>query len=85
MKAERDTKERVAEWKNVPGRIQETLHGLNDSDLDLRGGSEGWSIRETVHHVVEANLVASNMIIAALATDAYDFDWTWVNRWTLTS
>jgi hypothetical protein len=34
--------------------------------------------RDTVHHLLEANLVASNMIIAALGTDEYEFDWSWL-------
>lgn len=34
--------------------------------------------RATVHHLLEANLVASNMIIAALGTDEYEFDWAWL-------
>jgi|SRR5438270_3881505 len=33
---------------------------------------------ETVHHLLEANLVASNMILAALGTDKYQFDWSWL-------
>lgn len=33
---------------------------------------------ETVHHLLEANLVASNMILAALGTDSYEFDWAWL-------
>lgn len=36
------------------------------------------SERETVHHLLEANLVASNMILAALGTDGYEFDWSWL-------
>jgi len=79
MKRERDPKKPVAEWSKIPSRIRNSIRGLNESDLGLRGGSEGWSIRETVHHLVEANLVASNMIIAALATNGYNYDWTWVN------
>jgi hypothetical protein len=68
----------VEDWSGVPGSIRKAIRGLSERDLDLRGGDEGWSIRETVHHLVEANLIASNMIIAALAVDGYDFDWTWV-------
>jgi hypothetical protein len=34
--------------------------------------------RETMHHLLEANLVASNMILAALGTDEYLFDWAWL-------
>ncbi|HEV8435446.1 MAG TPA: hypothetical protein VGR95_18705 [Thermoanaerobaculia bacterium] len=40
---------------------------------------------ETVHHLLEANLVASNMILAALGTDNYYFDWSWLmpdEQWT---
>lgn len=79
MKKEPDIQEPLAEWNKIPSRIRNSVRGLSESELDLRGGSEGWSIRETVHHLVEANLVASNMIIAALATDGCDYDWTWVN------
>jgi len=68
----------VAEYVKVPARIRRSIRGLTDDDLDLRGGEEGWSIRETVHHIVEANLIASNMILAALAADGYAYDWTWV-------
>lgn len=32
----------------------------------------------TVHHLLEANLVASNMILAALGTHGYEFDWSWL-------
>jgi hypothetical protein len=69
----------LADYMNVPARVRRSIRGLSEDDLDLRGGSEGWSIRETVHHLVEANLIASNMIIAAIAADGYAFDWTWVN------
>lgn len=69
----------VAEWNRIPGRLRAAVRGLEERELDRRGGEEGWSIRETIHHLVEANLIASNMIIAALATDGYAFDWTWVN------
>jgi len=79
MKKEPDLQGPLAAWSKIPSRIRNSIRGLNERDLRLRGGSEGWSIRETVHHLVEANLVASNMIIAALATNGCDYDWTWVN------
>jgi len=71
-------------YLRLPSRIRAAIRGLEENELDLRGGSEGWSIRETVHHLVEANLIASNMILAALANDGQEFDWTWVHpnkRW----
>ena len=71
--------EAVDEWTRIPADIGESIRGLSETDLDRRGGSEGWSIREYVHHLVEANLVASTMVIAALANNGGEFDWTWVN------
>lgn len=71
--------EAVNEWAKIPVDIRKSIQRLSDADFDRRGGSEGWSIREYVHHLVEANLVASTMIIAALANSGGEFDWTWVN------
>ena len=59
--------EALQAWLMIPAEIEKALQGLPEEDLDLRGGPDGWSIRETVHHLVEANLVASNIVIAALA------------------
>jgi hypothetical protein len=66
-------------WGRIPTKIRNSISGLSESELDLKGGSDGWTIRENVHHLVEANLVAANMIVAALATDGGYFDWTWLN------
>ncbi len=65
-------------WSRIPGNIEKALERLPDEDLDLRGGPDGWSIRETVHHLVEANLVASNIMIAGLAKSGCVYDWSWV-------
>ena len=66
-------------WLELAETIGKAIDGLAESDLDLRGGVEGWSIRETVHHLVEANLIASNIMIAALAKSGCVYDWSWVN------
>jgi hypothetical protein len=79
MKKKLESREVLGAWNRVPRTIDNAIRGLKEKDLNLRGGSEGWSIRETVHHLVEANLVAANMIIAALTTNGYNYDWTWVN------
>src|SRR3972149_4560389 len=65
-------------WLAIPRQIEKAVQGLPDAALNLRGGTEAWSIRETVHHLVEANLVASNIIIAALAKSGCTYDWSWV-------
>jgi hypothetical protein len=69
----------VARWMAIPDRLRKVARGLSEARLDDRGGPDRMTIRETVHHLVEANLVASNIVIAALANSGSSFDWTWVN------
>ena len=65
-------------WLRVPDAIQEAIEVLTEDALDLTGGTNGWSIRENVHHLVEANLVASNIVVAALAQSGCTYDWSWM-------
>ena len=69
----------LSAWLATSESIRAAIEGLREEDLDLRGGNEGWSVRETVHHLVEANLIASNIMIAALAGSSTPYDWSWVN------
>ena len=69
----------VARWIAIPDQLRQVVRDLPSARLDARGGPDRMSIRETVHHLVEANLVASNIIIAALANSGSTYDWTWVN------
>lgn len=69
----------LRDWSAVPDAIEAVIRDLTEADLELRGGPEGWSIRETVHHLVEANLVAAGMLIAALGSSGSTFDWSWLN------
>ena len=68
----------VEEWSSIPNRIRKSIDGLTDTDLLVRGGSEGWSIAEYVHHVVEANLIAAHIVLAALGKPGYTYDWSWL-------
>jgi hypothetical protein len=70
--------EAITRWMAIPGQLRKVVRGLSDARLDVRAGPEAMSIRETVHHLVEASLVASNIIIAALAKCGCTYDWTWV-------
>jgi len=44
--------ELLAEYCQLPERLEEVIAGLEESDLDLRKGDE-WSIREYICHLVE--------------------------------
>jgi len=84
MKRAKKEQDALRAWTSIPRNIRKALAGLASRDLDLRGGSEGWSVREYVHHLVEANLVASNIVLAALGKPGCTYDWSWVTpdaRW----
>ena len=68
----------LAAWASIPRDIRRAIAGLSNRDLKARGGSEDWSIQEYAHHLVEANLVASNIILAALGSPGCTYDWSWV-------
>ena len=68
----------LREWASIPRKIRKAISGLSARDLSLRGGSDGRSIREHVHHLVEANLVASNIVLAALGKPGCKYDWSWL-------
>jgi hypothetical protein len=68
----------------LPDRLEATIAGLSESDLDLRG--QGWSIREYVHHTVEGELLWQVNLRAIIGTNgcAFPFQWYFVlsqNEW----
>jgi hypothetical protein len=77
--AKGDKPDVLTRWIAIPAQLRRVVRGLPNARLDARAGPDRMSIRETVHHLVEANLVASNIVIAALANSGSTYDWTWVN------
>ena len=69
----------LSDWLQVSRTLEIALDGLTEDDLNFRGGPDGWSIRETVHHVVESNLVACTIAIAAVGTGGCTYDCSWLN------
>ncbi len=68
----------VEEWSSLPDRIRRSIGGLSEVDLSIRGGSQEWSIAEYVHHLVEANLTVSHVVLAALGKPGCTYDWSWL-------
>ncbi len=66
------------DWCSIPKRIRRSIRGLNGKGLSTRGGSQGWSVAEYVHHLVEANFIASHVVLAALGKPGCVYDWSWV-------
>ena len=58
--------------------IQARVRGRSDRQLDGERNHNGMTLRETVHHVVEANVVAAGIVVAALGSPGCTFDWSWM-------
>jgi hypothetical protein len=54
-------------------RLRETLDGLADSALDQRAPDGGWSIRQIVHHLADAELTVLAAIRVALASPGVEY------------
>ena len=68
----------VTGWIGIPGLLRQAIGGLSEGELELRGEREGMSIRETVHHLAEANIVAASIMIAAIGKNGCTYDWSWL-------
>src|SRR5262245_47399354 len=79
MGDERVSVQPLSEWLQVSRSIEIALEGLTEDDLNLRGGSNGWSIRENAHQVVESNLGGCTIAIAAVGTGGCTYDCSWMN------
>jgi hypothetical protein len=56
--------------------VTAAVRGLGARQLDSKPGD--LSVRETVHHLVEAHVVASSIVIAALGGPGCTYDWSWM-------
>jgi hypothetical protein len=68
----------VDAWLRVPEVIEAAIAGLNDAEMDRSVKRGCMTPRETVHHLVEANIVAASMMIAALGASGAVYDWSWL-------
>ena len=75
MAAER--RDALEAWKSIVGLVREMVAGLSEEELDRRDGP-GMTVRETAHHIVEANVVAASIVVAALGSPGCVYDWSWM-------
>lgn len=73
-----DRQNALEAWKGIIERVHGLLEDCADEDLDQRCDSSSMSIRETVHHIVEANVVAASIVLAALGSPGCIYDWSWM-------
>ena len=65
-------------WSSIPALVRGLVAGLSDAELDRRTAGAPFSRRELVHHVVEANVVAASIVVAALGAAQPVYDWSWM-------
>ncbi len=68
----------IAAWKSIVALVRAHVDGRADAELDRRAAAPAMTLRETVHHVVEANVVAASIVIAALGSPGAVYDWSWM-------
>jgi hypothetical protein len=73
-----DEAETLAAWRAVPGTLTDVVRSLDDAQLDRRIEKTGMTVREQVHHLVEAQVVAASIAIAGLGMPGSTYDWSWM-------
>lgn len=65
----------LEEYALLPERLEAALAGLSEYDLDRR--TDGWSIRQYVHHTVEGEMMWQMFLRAIVGTDGIEFPIRW--------
>ena len=68
----------IAAWRSIVDLVQARVAGRDEAELDRRADAESLTLREAVHHVAEANVVAASIVIAALGSPGCVYDWSWM-------
>jgi hypothetical protein len=76
--AARNDRRALEAWRSIPAVVHGLIGGRSEKELDRRPDGASMSIRETVHHIVEANTVAASIVIAALGSPGCVYDWSWM-------
>jgi hypothetical protein len=62
------------DWRTIPAMLDRFVaRGPLDDKVD-----DAMTRRELVHHIVEANVVAAAILVAALGAPGSTFDWSWM-------
>ena len=73
-----DEQDALEAWRAIVPLIHGLADGVAEESLDRRLDPSSMTIRETVHHVAEANVVAACIVIAALGSPGCVYDWSWM-------
>ena len=69
--------ERIARFAAGSEELDAVLRGLSEVDLDLSRAEGKWTIRQIVHHIVDAEDLWETGLKAALGNSGCIFDFSW--------
>ncbi|KXK00043.1 MAG: metal-dependent hydrolase [Acidobacteria bacterium OLB17] len=61
--------ERIEVLRRLPERVAEAVEGLSDEQLSTRYRPEGWTLRQTVHHLADSHANSYTRFKLALTED----------------
>ena len=64
-------------YAKAPDELEAVLKGVTDNDLDRSLTSESWSIRQTVHHMVDGDVIWTMLMKIAIFNSGCSFDFGW--------
>lgn len=67
----------LAGWTSIPELVENAVR-TGDLDAPADALRDAMTLRELVHHVAEANLVAAGIVVAACGSPGSTFDWSWM-------
>lgn len=74
--------ERIKTITELPLRLNEAVAGLNEEQLDTRYRPEGWTVRQTVHHIADSHSNSLTRFKLALTEDETPtIKPYWEDRW----
>ena len=67
----------LSQFREGPILLEQTVIGLQDSELDFRPCGGGWSIRQIVHHIVDGDDIWKRGIKMAIGNEQAEFSLGW--------
>jgi hypothetical protein len=74
----------LQQYADLPHQLKKSLHGLSVNDYSLSRAEGKWTIREIVHHLVDADCLVHTMVLVALGNSGCVYDQSWYktdNSW----
>jgi uncharacterized damage-inducible protein DinB len=67
--------------RDLPQKLAQSIENLTDEQLDTPYRPEGWTVRQTVHHVADSHLNSYCRFKLALTEDVPTIRPYWEDRW----